>query len=89
MDVPHEYLVLGVLQRAHAHCLEVGDGGPERGLVHQVEELGPREARGAARDLLQVHVRVQLHLPPQDTETNKHRQEDMRTGGNGLIAFLP
>ena len=52
----------------------VGDGRSsaldreERGLVHQVRQVGAREARRAARDLPQVDFRIERHLPAVDAE---------------------
>ena len=77
-------LVLGHRQRtplhAHQHLVArlveigVGDGRPaaldreERGLVHQIRQVGARKARRAARDLPQVDVRIERHLPAVDAE---------------------
>ena len=77
-------LVLGHRQRsaldAHQHLVArlveigVGDRRPpaldreERRLVHQVRQIGAREARRAARDLPQIDFRIERHLPAVDAE---------------------
>ena len=52
----HQDLVLGEVEVGHVHFLLVGAGGGERGLVHEVGEVGAGESRRAAGHDRKVHV---------------------------------
>mmetsp|Transcript_29700 Transcript_29700/g.86530 ORF Transcript_29700/g.86530 Transcript_29700/m.86530 type:complete len:334 (-) Transcript_29700:476-1477(-) len=58
---PHEDLVLGILKVLHAHPLGPVQGGLQRGLVHQIEELRSRHAGSPASKRIQVQVLRRSH----------------------------
>ena len=53
---PHQYLVFGPLEIVHRDDFLVVAGGVERGLVHQVGQVGAGESGRAAGDDLNVDV---------------------------------
>jgi hypothetical protein len=59
----HHHLVLGDLEVAHRDPVLVLPRGEERGLVHEVLEVGAGEAGRLAREELDVHVLADRDLP--------------------------
>jgi hypothetical protein len=59
---PHQDLVLGHLEVDHGDHVLVLPGGEQRGLVHEVLEVGADEAGRAAGDDLEVDVGAEGHL---------------------------
>ena len=59
----HQHLVARLIEILSRHLLAAEPDREERGLVHQVRELGAREARRAAGDLAEVDIGPEEDLP--------------------------
>ena len=57
----HEHLVLGLLEVDHRDLVGVAARGEQRGLVHEVLEIGAHEARGAAGEHGEIDVVGERH----------------------------
>ena len=53
---PHHHLVFGAFEIFHRHKTPAHTRSHQRGLVHQVGQIGARKARGAARDDAQINI---------------------------------
>ena len=58
----HQHLVARRVEIAVADRLAAGARRNQRGLVHEVREVGARESRRAARNRTQIDVRLERHL---------------------------
>ena len=60
---PHQHLVAGVVEVGGIDCVFVIAGGPERGLVDEVADVGAGEADGAAGLPFEVDIGGEWHIP--------------------------
>ena len=64
----HHDLVLGILELVLGHYALAAARGKQCRLVHEIGEIGAREARRAARDDLEVDIGSQRNLADMDLE---------------------
>ena len=63
---PHHHLVLRLLDIGHGHLFTVEPCGQQRGLVHDIGQVGAGEARGGLCHKLQVYILLQGDVPRVD-----------------------